>query len=115
VSRSRLKQSTTATPAKLTGVPANTITQAAKAAWVLRDASIAYEQGIRVEKDHGKAVALKSQADGIDELIDEIESQPVTGKPEDAAKKLPSLRVLRDVAHLDDPTMLQEIAKVHER
>jgi hypothetical protein len=101
--------------AKLPGVPADTITQAARVARDLREASVAYEQGIVVERNHVTAAALKTRADSIDELIDEIQSQPVTGKPEDAAKKLPNLRALRAVAHLDDPTMLQEITKVHER
>ncbi|MFZ3377841.1 MAG: hypothetical protein WA183_20025 [Chthoniobacterales bacterium] len=87
--------------AKLPGVPADTITQATKVARDLREASVAYEQGIVVERNHVTAVALKTRADSIDELIDEIQSQPVTGKPEDAEKKLPSLRALRSIAKLD--------------
>ena len=87
--------------AKLPGVPADTITQAAKVARDLREASVAYEQGIVVERNHVTAVALKTRADSIDELINEIQNQPVTGKPADAEKKLPSLRALRSIAKLD--------------
>jgi hypothetical protein len=101
-------------PGKLPGVPANTIAQAAKAARALRKASIAYDIGIVVQRNHAEAVALKARADRIDELIDEIERQPVTGKPADAEKKIPSLRALRDFAKLDDPSALRDIEKLDE-
>lgn len=96
------EHSVTAT-VKLPGVPANTITQAAKVARDLREASVAYEEGIVVERNHITAVALKTRADSIDELINEIQNQPVTGKPADAEKKLPNLRALRRIAKLDQP------------
>jgi hypothetical protein len=101
-------------PAKLPGVPANTIAQAAKAARALRKASVAYDIGVVVERNHGEAVALKARANRIDELIHEIERQPVTGKPADAEKKIPNLRALRDFAKLDDPSALRDIEKLDE-
>jgi hypothetical protein len=101
-------------PGKLPGVPANTIAQAAKTARALRKASVAYDIGIVVERNHGEAVALKARADRIDELIHEIERQPVTGKPTDAEKKIPNLRALRDFAYLDDPSALRDIEKLDE-
>jgi hypothetical protein len=101
-------------PDKAPGVPANTIVQAAKAARALRKASIAYDIGVVVERNHGEAVALKARADRIEELIDEIERQPVTGKPADAEKKILSLRGLRDLAKLDDPNALRDIEKLDE-
>ena len=101
-------------PAKLPGVPANTIAQAAKTARALRKASVAYDIGIVVERNHGEAAALKERADRIDELIREIQRQPVTGKPADAEKKIPNLRALRDFAYLDDPSALRDIEKLDE-
>ena len=59
-------------------------------------------------------MALKARADRIDELIHEIERQPVTGKPADAEKKIPNLRALRDFAKLDDPSALRDIEKLDE-
>ena len=106
-------QAATAT-AQLPGVPANTIAQAAKTAQALRKASVAYDLGIVVERNHGEAVALKERADRIDELIHEIERQPVTGEPADAEKKTPSLRALRDFAKLDDPSALRDMEKLAE-
>ena len=84
------------------GVPADTITQAAKVARDLRDASVAYERGTMVERNHLTALALKARADSIDNLIAGIQKQPVTGKPADAEKKLPSLKALRKLAKLDE-------------
>ena len=101
-------------PGKLPGVPANTIAQAAKTARALRKASVAYDIGIVVERNHGEAAALKARADRIDELIHEIQRQQVTGKPADAEKKIPSLRALRDFAKLDDPSALRDIEKLDE-
>jgi hypothetical protein len=79
----------------VSGVPADTIKQAAKVARDLRDASVA-------EQSKLTALALKARADSIDNLIAEIQRQPVTGKPADAEKKLPSLKALRDLAKLDE-------------
>jgi hypothetical protein len=87
---------------KVSGVPADTITQAAKVAQGLRDASDAYERGTTVERNHFTALALKARADSIDNFIAEIKKQPVTGKPADAEKKVPSLKALRKLAKLDE-------------
>jgi len=90
------------TAQRIPGVPADTIGSSRKVAGDLFNASFALEHGIGVEQNHVAAVALKARSDAIYDLINEIQSQPVTGKPSDARKKLAGLKALRDFAKLDE-------------